>query len=269
MNNSAPDNMYQYNGKENNTDHGLNLLDYGARWYNPVIGRYTSIDPFTTDRGWITPYNYVQNNPMLKIDTDGALDGDYFDSKGKYLGTDGVEDNKIYLMNSGSTPNYSNKEVNWGGKLSSTHANQLKQASQEVGGLIVLNRIEEGSDYTISEVFLSDHSSSGFSLEPAGPFTSESNKDRRIPTGTYDLYEYSSKKFPNTYIVCNGEVPIDRKILLHTGNYGENTIGCILSGCEKTVGRVNNSLNMLNDIRNFISSVGVENVKLIINEDIK
>ena len=31
INHAAPDNMYQYNEKENNTDHGLNMLDYGVR----------------------------------------------------------------------------------------------------------------------------------------------------------------------------------------------------------------------------------------------
>ncbi len=90
MNNSAPDNMYQYNGKENNTDHGLNLLDYGARWYNPVVGRFGSVDPLAPDRGWITPYNYVQNNPLIRVDPNGALDDYYFTRGGQYLGTDNV-----------------------------------------------------------------------------------------------------------------------------------------------------------------------------------
>jgi hypothetical protein len=33
-----PKNKYQYNGKELNNDFGLNLSDYGARWYDANVG---------------------------------------------------------------------------------------------------------------------------------------------------------------------------------------------------------------------------------------
>ena len=45
MNNNAKDNFYQYNGKEFNSDHALNWNDYGARWYDPAVGRFTGVDP--------------------------------------------------------------------------------------------------------------------------------------------------------------------------------------------------------------------------------
>ncbi len=77
INNSAPDNMYQYNGKENNTDHGLNFIDYGARWYNPTIGRFSSIDPSCKERAWVNPFNFVQNNPISRVDPSGMLDSTY------------------------------------------------------------------------------------------------------------------------------------------------------------------------------------------------
>ncbi len=48
---------YQYNGKEFNDDFGLNWNDYGARFYDPAIGRWTSVDPLTdTYKRW-SPYN--------------------------------------------------------------------------------------------------------------------------------------------------------------------------------------------------------------------
>ena len=68
MNNAAPDNMYQYNEKENNTDHGLNLLDYGARWYNPVVGRFSGVDPLSDKFGWVSTYNYAENDPVANVD---------------------------------------------------------------------------------------------------------------------------------------------------------------------------------------------------------
>jgi hypothetical protein len=55
--------------------------------------RFLSVDPLAHLREWVSPYNYVQNNPIMRIDPDGRLDGDYYDSKtGAYLGTDGVND---------------------------------------------------------------------------------------------------------------------------------------------------------------------------------
>ncbi len=68
INHAAPDNMYQYNEKENNTDHGLNLLDYGVRWYNPAIGRFTGVDPFADKFAWVTTYNYAENDPISNVD---------------------------------------------------------------------------------------------------------------------------------------------------------------------------------------------------------
>ncbi|MCB2092683.1 MAG: type IV secretion protein Rhs, partial [Alphaproteobacteria bacterium] len=41
----APENRYLYNGKELNGDYGANLYEYGARWYDPAVGRFTGVDP--------------------------------------------------------------------------------------------------------------------------------------------------------------------------------------------------------------------------------
>jgi hypothetical protein len=35
------------------------------------------VDPLADERSWMTPYNYVQNNPITRIDPTGALDHEY------------------------------------------------------------------------------------------------------------------------------------------------------------------------------------------------
>jgi len=60
-----------YNGKELDTDFGLDWYHYGARMYDPAIGRFTGVDPISDAFPHVSTYNYAENRPVNGIDLHG------------------------------------------------------------------------------------------------------------------------------------------------------------------------------------------------------
>jgi len=90
---NSPKNEYLYNKKELQGD--LQVYDYGARFYDPLAVRWTTIDPLAeSDFSWL-PYNYCVNNPVLMIDPNGM---GHFDSHGNYIAD--PSDNDTYKAGS-------------------------------------------------------------------------------------------------------------------------------------------------------------------------
>ncbi len=82
-----------YNGKEIQDDFGLYWYDYGARFYDPALGRWHSVDNKAEKYYSNTPYAYAANNPIRFIDPDG---NEIVDANGKRI---------TYTSSKGWSPN--------------------------------------------------------------------------------------------------------------------------------------------------------------------
>lgn len=73
-----------FTGKQEDKSNGLSY--FGARWYDPVLGRFTGIDPVGFKQGNIQTFNryaYANNNPYAFVDPDG--NSAFFMQKGSSL----------------------------------------------------------------------------------------------------------------------------------------------------------------------------------------
>ncbi len=104
---------YRFTGKEQDAETGLYY--YGARYYDPRLGRFLSVDPLASKApGW-SPYRAFFCNPIRYTDPDGlwewdatgnlvAQKGDQSYSLAKFLGTN--QSNAMQILNrSGVTAN--------------------------------------------------------------------------------------------------------------------------------------------------------------------
>lgn len=62
-------NQYLYNGKEKQPE--TDFFDFGARQYDPILGRWMSVDPIAEKYISFTPFNYNFNNPLSFVDPNG------------------------------------------------------------------------------------------------------------------------------------------------------------------------------------------------------
>ena len=70
---------------------------------NSSASRWYSVDPLADLQTEWSPYHFSFNNPIRYNDPDGRLPGDFYNEQGQYIGTDGKDDKKVYVIRTTKT----------------------------------------------------------------------------------------------------------------------------------------------------------------------
>jgi len=139
-----------------------------------------------------------------------------------------------------------------------------------VKGIILVKRIQQTQNSTISRYSIPGTKISGYMLERPGPDTTTPNQRLRIPEGVYNLKWHqtakgSIKAYSPVPLLYNSAVPVTRYVLIHNGNKPQHTDGCLLIGSSKAVDFVGGSVGKLKELKLFLQKNGIENFKVIIS----
>jgi RHS repeat-associated protein len=214
------ENRYKYNGKELQAKEfsdgsGLTWDDYGARMYDPQIGRFGSLDPHADRYNSWTPYNYAFNDPVVFTDPDGR-DGEVIYTQGK--GT--KKDPNVITIKANY---YYNKNT-----LNEKQAKALGAAVAEYNGTQTSSGKEKDGSYTVIKYDLS-----------AKGFDTDDQVSEAVGGDQFTNAKGGTSSFGNTVTAEDG--PVD-------GAEGSNALGEESNGHKITL--FNNNIKKATDAGN-------------------
>lgn len=165
---------YGYQGQFAEKDDETGWNHFELREYDPITGRWTSIDP---KRQYFSPYLSMGNNPTLRIDPDGGDDWVKNNSTGEYVwdpnavsqsttqkgftyvgpGLQNVYNH--FASNRSSFDFWSEPNINfaqWPGELNPYKANGFGDLKEDIANLPLVQRVASNAVYnTVDELYIS------------------------------------------------------------------------------------------------------------------
>ncbi|WP_306308329.1 JAB-like toxin 1 domain-containing protein [Bacteroides faecalis] len=196
---------YKYNGKELDRVNGLDWLDYGARQYDPTIGRWHVVDPSGEKYVNWGLYTYCKNNPIIRIDVDGKDDYVLNRNGAIYMmrKTDRIVD--VLYASGINGPKATQPEPNW--KSIQVFDKSLLKGLEKNKGKYTLDRMlytTTNSAYDAANVFLFAENNTNVEWTLKGGYMDgkktfilgTDNNENRV-TGIYGLTKVENALFPN------------------------------------------------------------------------
>jgi hypothetical protein len=176
------------------------VLDYGARYYDPQIGRWHSVDPASENGHYnYTPYAYVYNNPLSFIDPFGL--------------------DSVYVLDQGTRP------------TDNGTAGETYTATIYVVQNGQISESYEGSSYPNSVSNSDNSTNANTANEGAHQYNNESGHDGGTKQGLNLVDENGNRNTPGTD--PNGNAVTMSYVNVHegasdNGNYNSRgSLGCI------------------------------------------
>ena len=245
-------NKWKYNGKELMDDLDLAMYDYGARFYDPAVGRWFTPDALAEKYYDQSTYTYTLNNPILFVDPDGNQVEMCCEKLKAYVGAivaGGTQGHKNFVNNAikGGIRTISlslaRTTATVNGDFGTVANLNQTQLNETVGGLVspIVNTIEGGKDIANGNVVegvaklteVADGVAAAVATEGAGRALGTLGKVDNVKTITIDANRFPESAahlqdaidagIPNTGVVDRAGANARRK--------------SNLDGVERTVGK--------------------------------
>ena len=202
---------FGFNGMEKDDEvHGATgtSYDFGARLYDPRVGRWLSVDPLAMKNPYHSPYIGMNDNPILFADPDGMSGEVTINKESKTVTVMAV----YAFYGTQSSP-----------QIAKAYAAQIQNSFNDAHGLVTIDNVEYKVQFVIIGVDLSRFGEEAVQHVIKNNTKPMSNFIRLEPGGrTLDGASYTDHAGANTGVWSTSQVKDDVTTPAHEFNHGVN-----------------------------------------------